>query len=131
MIATKSRVLEEIANMTVWELESFAECGSPDTESSAGALFLLAVKAAFLESMKENDCVVEYDEIHEIADGAPDIYTHRRWLEFVDLCAYEEDIYDYVSDETSMTDRAGVALYLIARRLLEQLAEAYRLEVSE
>lgn len=128
MITITSRGLEEIENMTVWELQDFAECGSPDTESSAGALFLLAVKSAFLETMKQTGGVIDRDDIHEIADNAPDVYTHRRWLEFVDLCAYQEDVTDYVKDETSMTDRAAVALYMIAERLLEQLVNAYEEE---
>jgi len=131
MIATGSRITQEIASLTVWDLQAFAECGSPDTESSAGALFLLAVKAAFIESMKENNGAINDDNIHEIADGAPDVYTHRRWLEFVDLCAYQEDISEYVLTDTSMTDRAGIALYLIARRLLDQLIEAFGLEETQ
>lgn len=56
--------------------------------------------------------------VHEIADGAPDVYTYTRWREFVDLGAWEEDPSELMGGEGSdLTGAAGVALYMIAERL--------------
>lgn len=63
----------------------------------------------------------------EIADAAPDVYTHTRWQEFADLGAWQEDPTEIGSDGSDMTAAAGVCLYMIAERLawalLGELAE--------
>lgn len=114
---------KEIKEVSLYELVKLAECGTPDSATSAGALFLESVRDSLAEAL-------EFDEvndrmIHEIADGAPDVYTHQRWREFVDLCAYHEDIEGYMSSDSTMTDRAGVALYQIAERLVYALVKEY------
>ena len=116
-----------IKNLKLHELVNLAECATPDNETSAGAKFLFHVRDAFIEAI-EYDGECDDRSIHEIADSAPDVYTHRRWKEFVDLGAYREDISDLVSAETSMDDRAGVALYQIAERLVSALVEDFENE---
>jgi hypothetical protein len=103
-----------------------AECGDPDTQDSPGARLLDHVRDAVSEHIEWVDEPVtdpfDYgDAINEIADGAPDVYTHARWLEFVDLCAYEEDPSELGADCSDMTVAAGVALYMIAERLATAL----------
>jgi hypothetical protein len=49
------------------------------------------------------------------------IYTHERWQVFVDLQAYQEDVSEY-GDADDLTNAAGVALYMIAERLVHALA---------
>ena len=66
---------------------------------------------------------LEYDaeqplRISELADSAMTVYTHDIWLEFVDLCAYREDVEDLGGD---MNERATYALYSIAHRLMHTL----------
>lgn len=122
----KSSVIDEVRNLDVWELAEYAGCGTPDNSDSAGASFLKMLKHEFVEALTNDEDSIDDDRIHEIADDAPHVYTHNRWLEFVDLCAYQEDVSEYVdAAQTNLTDIAGVALYLIARRLLEALAYGY------
>lgn len=118
----------EVREMTVYALACFAECGGvsgPDTSESAGARFLDRVRDALLEGMehRENcqDTSAHDDFVWEIADGAVPIYTHERWLAFVDLAAYQEDISDLCADTSDLTVAAGVALYMIAERLCHAL----------
>ena len=58
----------------------------------------------------------------EIAEGAPDVYTHTRWAEFIDLNAWQEDISEWDGVGHDLTDLAALALAEIARRLVDALA---------
>lgn len=113
-----------MSDRTVWQLARLAECADPDTFESAGAKFLIHVEDAVAEALEADE--LDEDRIHEIADSAPDVYTFQRWLEFVDLAAWQEDLDDYVPDPSMSNDMsamAGVALYMIAERLVRALAE--------
>lgn len=89
------------------------------------------------EAFAEQDLVgkLDYDgRLHEIADGAPDIYTHTRWLEFTGMEAWTETDDDGLVASSfegggDMTEAIGIILYQIALRLvnriLELLQEAY------
>lgn len=116
---------------TVWQLAHLADCGSPDDLDSAGAIFLRSVASAadeIIDTYREEKTPedrYDYDsEIHQAADNAPDVYTHQRWLEFVDLAAYQENLDDLGGTSGDMERDAGVALYIIAERLLHALVEA-------
>lgn len=104
-----------------WSLAVAAECASPDTLESPGAAFLLSVQ----DAVNDYDECPDDDAIHEIADGAPDVYTHKRWQEFVDLAAYSEDLSEWGPIDPDDLERAvaGVALYQIAERLARALIE--------
>jgi len=117
--------LDEIKEKGDWELARMADCQKSNGEH--GTRFLTAVRDAYVEH-------VEYkgedfdpsedisDTAHEIADGAPDVYTSTRWAEFVDLAAYHEDISDLMPETgDNLTKAAGVALYIIAQRLVYAL----------
>jgi len=60
---------------------------------------------------------------HEISDGSPSVYTWQRWQQFADLSAWQEDISDFADGAEDMTNRAGIALYVIADRLALALSE--------
>jgi hypothetical protein len=109
---------------------------TPDSLESPGAEWLTSVYHDALELIEDcaADCDVDFDgfrdvedRIHERADQAVPIYTHHRWQVFVDLAAYQEDVDDFGPIE-DLTDAAGVALYMIARRLIEQVVEEHREE---
>ena len=112
--------------------KGLADCGSPDSLDSAGMAFLTSVRDAVVEAI-ENGAFDPTDdsrdndngEVHEIADAAPDVYTHTRWKEFVDLAAYleEPEMGEWPDD---LTDMAGVALYQIAERLVYGLLSEWR-----
>lgn len=106
--------------VAAWELSRMAGCGNPDSEDSNGARWLLRVASDLPDLLKSD---YPEDDIAEYADGAVPVMTHNRWEVFTDLCAYEEDISDFGADypEGGMTAQAGVALYMIADRLLRTL----------
>lgn len=125
--------LDNLRGLTVWQLVRMADCGTPDGQSSAGAVFLDSTRDATVEAIgyASEDGVFNRDTfednggVHELADGAPDIYTHTRWAEFVDLAAWQEDTSDYGPSE-DLTQAAGVALYVIADRLVRALLDEYQ-----
>jgi len=119
---------EEIKSFTAYRLANEADCSCPESSESAGATFLMGVRDATIEMLEYKPDVepaeLNYDgAISEIADGAPSCYNFTRWTEFVDLAAWQEDTDELAGDGGDMTDRAGVALYMIAERLAQTLAE--------
>jgi hypothetical protein len=120
--------IEQVRNdWTDYTLANAADVALPDKPDSPGAKFLIHVRDAVLEAVEwEIDQGRELAEaveavrdggIHEIADGAPDVYTYQRWQEFVDLAAWQEDISEYGDMGDDLTGAAGVALYMIAERV--------------
>jgi len=117
---TKTDALDEVATLPVYRLSDMADCPEPSDET--GRLFLVSIRNDFVDRAKHG--YEDEDElIHEVADNAPSLYTHRMWCEFVELCAYREDVSDYVTNDTDMEQRARVALYMIAERLVRRLVE--------
>lgn len=94
-----------------------AGVASPDSPDSPGAEWLMLVERA------AGDIERDEDGISETADAIVPVYTHQRWLVFVDLAAYQEDPSGLGADTSDMTAAAGVALYMIAERLLTALLE--------
>jgi len=113
--------IADIRGLSVNQLVKLADCASPDSMTSPGAAFLESVRDAVADTI-EPDGTLRDDSRHEIADGAPDVYTVTRWAEFVDLAAYQEepDCGEWPSD---LTDAAGVALYQIAARLISAILD--------
>lgn len=113
--------LTSIRERTAYGLSCDADCGGADSPASAGAQFLMSVRDAVVEEIEANGVEGWEDRIFEIADNAPDVYTAKRWAEFVDLAAYNEDISEYGDCGDDLTKAAGVALYVIAERLATAL----------
>lgn len=120
--------------LNAYELARLADCASPDKPDSPGAKFLESVQDGAREAVADylEDAPADMDGIdsndldedgrlHEIADNAPDVYTYTRWLEFVDLAAWQEDPADLGGMPDDLTTAAGVCLYLIASRLVHAL----------
>jgi hypothetical protein len=110
---------------TPWELARLASCADPDAIDSWGAEWLRGVASEVEEiraAREEGHDLA--DLIHERADARVPVYTWDRWATFVDLGAWSEDLSE-IGDGTScdMTADAGVALYLIAERLLFALLQ--------
>ena len=147
----------DTSERTSWNLARLAECSDPDAhdgrgfdhydgppvEGSPGAQWLRHVENAAgdilgdAESLADNpgDTLAERADyngrLHETADGAVPDYTHERWQVFVDLCAYQEDTDELAGPDTDMNDRAGIALYMIAERLLRAILDAEEPEDDE
>jgi hypothetical protein len=112
-----------------YHLASLANCGSPDSVDSPGAAFLSSVARDVADRVNDDPAVAREDiadliedGAHEIADSAVPVYTHQRWQTFVDLQAYQEDTSEYGAID-DLTNAAGVALYMVANRLVLALAE--------
>lgn len=117
--------LDEIKELHAYQLARLAECGGPNTSGSPGAVFLEGVRDDLIERLgyETPDEIRDGDTLHEIADGAPDCYTQVRWNEFVDLGAWEEDLSELGGPGPDMTVAAGMALYIIAERLVVTLLD--------
>lgn len=132
--------LQDIRKMTVYALANLAAPAGPDSADSPGASFLDGVRTYFLErfdyAIGEHNGTPTADDIRraidvikdeaasEIADSAVPVYTYQRWQTFTDLAAWEEDVDELGDADQGMTALAGVALYLIAERLVIALAES-------
>ena len=118
-----------------WLLARTADCAQPDGHEKEGASFLTGAFTAF-ECAAENDVDVAADadaddirsaledfDWHEYADEAVPVYTHRKWLTFVHLAAYQEDVTELVDSRNIDGESvANAALYQIADRLFRALA---------
>jgi hypothetical protein len=105
--------------------------------ASAGAKFLRYCAWSALDVLDDADSYAgnpgdtlaeraEHDgRLTEEADGCVPVYTHQRWQTFVDLCAYQEDTDELAGADSDMSDRAGIALYMIAERLIRALVELF------
>jgi hypothetical protein len=130
------RGIRALTGLNVYELARLADCADPDEGRSRrrkrwspGAVFLAAVRDDVVEAIRDGR-ITEADrddsgQIHRIADEAPDYRTYRRWLEFADLAAWQEE--PEVSGEwpCNLTDAAGIALYQIAERLCHALVDEW------
>lgn len=122
-------IVDEIRDMSVYELATMAGCGSPDSSSSPGGRFLDCVRDNIVQAIDEGRITLsdhnDRGQISEISDDAPSVYTHGRWEQFLDLGAYSEDCEISDAWPNDLTEAAGMALYQIADRLGYALAQAY------
>jgi hypothetical protein len=111
--------LDEIREESPYWLAKRADCLSPDSEDSPGALMLLSVRDHVVADWEAG--AIDDDTVSMIADDAPDVYTHQKWLEFVDLGAYREEPEDGEWHASDLDSIASMALYQIAYRLAADL----------
>lgn len=145
-----SDTLEAIRKRSVYALASdmttYADgTAAPDAPDSDGANLLSAARDAVVEQV---DYLIDADEmgnpgdvrhalenmvenIGELMDSVPSAYTATIWRTYVDLAAYQTDLYnDYYGDDGAedMTRVASITLALIAeemgRQLIDELIEA-------
>ncbi|AXQ61124.1 OCR-like antirestriction protein [Streptomyces phage Hank144] len=116
-------IIDEIKQYGPYSLSGKAEVSQPDTHNSPGALFLISIRDAVVEAFEEYGAVDERKH-GEIADAAPSVMTHEKWQQFVDLCAYQEDLSDFGETVKQGIDAtADLALFNIAHRLVGALVE--------
>ena len=116
--------LAELMQATAYELADMAEVSR--TGGGAGDRFLLHVRDAWADELINDEGLPlapdEAEDIwNQIADDAPSVYTGRKWEQFTDLSAWQEDVSDLAGDITDMDKLASIALYMIADRLLHAL----------
>lgn len=126
--------IASIKELNAYQLAGMADTHSPDTLESEGAEFLTIVRRAVADSLEEfagtssadnlADLVEEFrdsDDVRQIADDAPSIWTFTKFKQFTDLAAWQEDVSEYSDGDTDMEKLAGIALYMIAERLIAAL----------
>ena len=128
--------LDDIEGMTEYDLAREASCGHPANPDSPGAALLTSVRDNIVAAVKNGDLDVRSERtwdrtIEETADGAPSDYTYPRWLEFIDLEAWQEIPDDYDAEPGDMTALAGIRLYMIAKRLCQALLESLAEDAEE
>lgn len=116
--ATWQTRYQYLRNLSPYELASIADIATPSSKSSPGADFMESIQSVMMDYLSSE---LEQVPINEAADASLNVYTYDIWLQFVDLCAYNEDIDDIAGDTMDMTQRASLALYLIAERLIDTL----------
>lgn len=111
--------VKEVAGWKIWRLAREAGSAEPDSPESPGAELLGSVRDDLLERLEYNEDSVNKtrDDVSEVADVAPDVYTGPMWGQFVDLCAYREDPTELGFTGGNMEDGARICLYMIAERL--------------
>ena len=116
--------MDESREESPYWLAKRADCLSPDSEDSPGALMLLSVRDHVVADWEAG--AIDDDTVSMIADDAPDVYTHQKWLEFVDLGAYREEPEDGEWHASDLDSIASMALYQIAYRLAADLLRELR-----
>lgn len=114
--------------INAFEIARMVDVASPDAVDSPGGEWLEQVYGDAVELIADNDgdaYAVDDDDVADRADSIVPVYTHERWQVFVDLAAYTEDIAELgdVDPDDLTRSIAGVALYMIARRVYEAVVE--------
>lgn len=130
----------EVGELSPPRLAALADCACPDRDEEAGRSFLVGVAGAVSDLLGDElralDGDADADEIlatvtawregdapFEIADGAPSVYTFTTWRQFVELAAWQEDVSEFGDLGDDLSRAAGLALYVIARNLVDALAD--------
>lgn len=134
-----SEALAYIKGLTAYSLANLADTQCPDSLESEGSAFLMSVRDDVIEQIEwynngdyadaEDavqlvDSLKDLDAFTNIPDEAPSIYTYTRFRQFTDLAAWQEDLEELAGDEKDMEKLAGIALYMIAERLVNGLLDA-------
>jgi len=126
-----------------WMLARSADCAAPERNEIEGGAFLCDLFDSFINALeftaideidaqadasdirREIERLADNGHLHEIADSAVPVYTHRKWQTFVQLAAYEEDVSGLIDTRQEVTGDvvANAALYIVADRLLRALCE--------
>jgi hypothetical protein len=128
------RNLAEVTAMSAYQLGALIDVSPENDEAEA---FLLDIRDAVIEATTEYDPEDWEREMFEdyagrateIAGRAPNVYTWRKWQQFIGVAGWQEDISDYemshdvVGYYGAMDAGASVALFAMARRLVSALAE--------
>jgi hypothetical protein len=127
------RNIAEVTALGAYALGALIDV-SPENEEAE--VFLTGIRDAVIEAAEnidpedwDREMVEDYSgRASEIADGAPDVYTWRKWQEFIGVAGWHEDISEYGLGDADgyygvMDAGASLALYSMARRLVSALAE--------
>jgi hypothetical protein len=130
----KGKTLQRIKDRSAWNLAADAGCGSPASETSAGAMLLAVARDVFVRSAGQasspDDIVYVGGSYCNQALDLPSYHIGTAWVQFIDLGAWQEDPPDGGDWPTSLCDAARMALSAILARLFFSL-QAELLECQE
>lgn len=134
--------LDEIKSMGAWSLARVAGVADPDDLASPGAEFLKDLRDDLVQRLDYEDdplvwlahedasydyCALRSDEM-----AGEIVSTYRRWQVFVDLCAYDTDIEDYVGQEVmDLNALRDVALAVTGAQVLRALVDHIRTVIRD
>lgn len=139
--------VDALPDLSTAALAALADCVCPDRDEKAGRSFLSGVAEAVADLLGDElrglDDDAAADEIlatvtawregdapFEIADGAPSVYTFTMWKQFVELAAWQEDVSEFGDPGDDLSRAASLALYVIARNLVDALVDRVAEEVG-
>jgi len=129
-MSAKTEAIAGINDLSAQAIANLAD-GSLDGETAAP--FYVGIRDSYVEALEDLDgdeSEVDDDRMHEIADGAPSVYTHNAMREALDTGAWAREV-ESPPDVPTMANLAAVALYELARDVLTALAERYEELLSE
>jgi hypothetical protein len=120
MKTENQEVVQEIVQLGAYQLAHLAGTNDPDSQESAGAVFLKSVRDSIIEFYQEGD--LNEQTFNEITSQSPSIYYYEVMQEYVDLGLYRETNlknYTYRIEETELniTDIATIELADVAHTL--------------
>lgn len=130
--AAVTKYAQTLKGYSVWDLNTMAECLSPDKLDSDGANWLDGIRDEALEVMDDKDFDLDMfmdEDVSRIADRAVDYLEsrsiYRKWSVFTELGGWQEDLGELgdLGTENPMDKGANWALYLIASKLLVAIAQ--------
>ena len=122
--STKKR-LSFLKDLSVFDMARITECGQPDSAASPGVDLFMNAQLALIDWLEFPDD--EVVPVVELADAAVTPYTHPLWLQFVDLCGYDEELASEMALGSTMTQQAQYVLCTIAERFLYNICEIMHL----
>lgn len=133
--------ITELRNFNAAALARMAGVGWPDAANSPGAELLTVARDVVLGEVSDDatadDLRAMRDDVYDLVESVPTVYTHQIWQTFVDLQLYQLDERDnpYFDGEADMTRNASVTLAWVAENLagilLDDLIEEAELDEED
>jgi hypothetical protein len=129
-----------LVNVNLWSaywLSSEVGCGSPDSPTSIGAVWLNGVRDNTVEhiedAINEDDLPNLTEYVYETDLGVP-LASFELWRVFTDLAGWSEDLTDFGQDSIKLDDLdevARIALELIGGRVRDAVAQSVERELTD
>lgn len=136
-----TEILTDIRGRSAYYLANIANVVGPDSLDSDGAALLKGARDALVEAVEYAGNDIDFDglrdEMLDIMDGVPSVYTHTIWKTWVDLCLYNEDdeIEECWDGQGTLESVASWVAYRVCERLghalLEEIEEALEDDKAE
>lgn len=120
-MTTHERIAAEIRAMHV---NLIANMGDGYTDNAEAIAFFEGIREGYAEAIEYAEGKPGDDAEHEIADGAPSVYNHRRMDELIGTRAWAREP-ELASGGEDILTLAGIVLYELASEVVGGLATYY------